>query len=120
MSTVLIVDASEEMRPLASALEESGLAVTYAPLTRVLDESRTATPAVFLFNLLSRPDARAIRNLLHAADMPHGVASLAVIRSDQLPTLDFTIGFDDFIVYPALTEELAARVRRAIWLKSGV
>ncbi len=120
LSTVLIVDASEEMRPLAAALEESGLAVTYAPMARVLDDARDATPAVFMFNLLARPDTHAIRNLLRSADMPHGVAALAVIRSDQLPSLDFTIGFDDFIVYPALTEEVAARVRRAIWLKSGV
>ena len=43
-----------------------------------------------------------------------------MIRSDQLGTLDFSIGFDDFVVYPALTEEVTARVRRAIWIKSGV
>ena len=33
---------------------------------------------------------------------------------------DFSIGFDDFFVYPTIAEEVTARVRRAIWLKSGV
>jgi DNA-binding response OmpR family regulator len=120
MHNILLVDASEEMRPIAASLEEAGFVVSHAPMGRVLDDSQADAPAVIVFNLFGRPDTPSIRNLLRSAQMPHGIASLAVIRSDQLATFDFSIGFDDFIVYPALADEVSARVRRAIWLRSGV
>ena len=120
MHSILFVDATEEIRPMASVLEEAGFAVSHAELDSVLAEARSETPAVLVFNMLGRSDAPAMRNLLRSADMPHGVASIAVIRSDQLAALDFSIGFDDFVVYPALSDEVTARVRRAIWIKSGV
>ena len=120
MQRIMIVDATEEIRPLASALEEAGFVVAGSQLVRVLDESRDAAPAVMLFNMFGRPDAPMIRNLLRSPDLPHGVAAMAVVRTDQLANLDFSIGFDDFILYPTVAEEVTARVRRAIWLKSGV
>ena len=120
MNSILLVDASEEMRPMAASLEEAGFSVAHAALDRVLEDARAETPAVLVFNMLGRTDVPAIRNLLRSADMPHGVASVAMIRSDQLASFDFSTGFDDFIVYPALTEEVTARLRRAIWLRSGV
>ena len=120
MHGILIVDASEEMRPLAASLDEAGFVTSHAPMDRVLDESQTNAPAVILFSLFGRPDTPSIRNLLRSPQMPHGIASIAVIRSDQLATFDFSIGFDDFVVYPALSDEISARVRRAIWMKSGV
>ncbi len=121
MNSVLLVDASEEMRPLAAALEASGYAVAYAALAGVLEDAREETPAVLLVSMLGRaPDAPAVRNLLRSPEMPHGVASVAVVRQEQLSGLDFSAGFDDFIVYPAADEEVVARVRRAIWVKSGI
>ena len=120
MHSVLLVDVSEEMRPLAAALDEAGFVTSHASVDRVLDESQASAPAVILFSLLGRPDTASIRNLLRSPQMPHGIASIAVVRSDQLSALDFSIGFDDFVVYPALNDEISARVRRAIWLKSGV
>ncbi|MBI5287484.1 MAG: response regulator transcription factor [Chloroflexi bacterium] len=89
-------------------------------MDRALDGARDQTPAAMVFCLLGRPDAPAIRNLLRSPEMPAGVASLAVLRSDQLGNFDFTAGFDDFVIHPALTEEVVARVKRAIWLRSGV
>ena len=120
MHGILIVDASEEMRPLAASLDEAGFVTSHAVMDRVLDVSQTSAPAVILFSLFGRPDTPSIRNLLRSPQMPHGIASIAVIRSDQLATFDFSIGFDDFVVYPALSDEISARVRRAIWMRSGV
>jgi DNA-binding response OmpR family regulator len=120
VNTILFVDASEEMQPMAAALDEAGFVVQHAALERLLDEARAETPVVILFNLLQRADLPLIRNTLRSADMPHGVASLAAVRSGQLATFDFSTGFDDFVVHPVLAEEITARVRRAIWLKSGV
>jgi two-component system alkaline phosphatase synthesis response regulator PhoP len=108
------------LRPLAAALEDAGFDVSHSEMARVLDKPGSQTPVIMLFNLLGRPDLPAVRNLLRSPDLPQGVATLAVIRSDQLPSFDFSAGFDDFVVYPALTDEVTARVKRAIWLKSGV
>jgi len=105
---------------MGAGLEDAGFEIAYAEMARVLEDARGETPSVLVFNMLGRADVPAVRNLLRSADMPHGVAAIAIIRSDQLNTFDFSIGFDDFIVYPALAEEVTARVRRAIWLKSGV
>lgn len=120
MQHILLVDATEEVRPLASALEDAGFVVAHSPLVAALDEARGVTPAVMLFNMFGRPDAPMIRNLLRSPEMPHGVAAIGVVRSDQLGSMDFTVGFDDFLLYPTIADEVTARVRRAIWLKSGV
>lgn len=120
MQTVLLVDASEDLRSVASAIEEDGYSVTYSEMGRALEGARSQAPAAMVFNLLGRPDGPAIKNLLRSPDMPAGVASVAVVRSDQLANFDFTIGFDDFVIHPALTEEIIARVKRAIYLRSGV
>ena len=120
MHKILFVDASEELAALASTLEEHGFGVAHATPARALERAGAEQPAVMLFSLLGRPDLPAIRNLLRAPDLPHGVASIALLRSDQLENFDFSTGFDDFLVYPALTEEITARLRRAIWLKSGI
>jgi two-component system alkaline phosphatase synthesis response regulator PhoP len=45
---------------------------------------------------------------------------VALLRGDQLAAFDFTTGFDDFIVHPAASDEITARLRRAVWTKSGV
>ena len=120
MQSILFVDASEELRGVAAAVEEDGFTVAYEPLNRALEGARNQAPAAMVFNLLGRPDGAMIRNLLRSSDMPAGVASLAIVRSDQLANFDFTIGFDDFAIHPALTEEIVARVKRVIWLRSGV
>ncbi|MFZ6658963.1 winged helix-turn-helix transcriptional regulator [Undibacterium sp. TJN19] len=120
LKSILLVDASEEMRPVSAALEEAGFAISHTSLDRVINASQTSTPAAMMFSMLGRLDTPGIRNLLRSPKMPHGIASIAMIRSDLLPTFDFSIGFDDFIVYPAPSDEVSARTRRAIFIKSGV
>jgi DNA-binding response OmpR family regulator len=120
VQSVLFVDASEELRSTASAIEDAGFEVAHSELNRALEGARNQAPAAIVFNMLGRADAPMIRNLLRSSDMPAGVASLAILRSEQIASFDFTTGFDDFIIHPALTEEIVARVKRAIWLRSGV
>ncbi|MEX2227969.1 MAG: response regulator transcription factor [Dehalococcoidia bacterium] len=119
MTSIVFIDATEDLRPLAETLEEAGFSVRHARVDGALEGQQPAA-AVMVFNLLGRADTAAIKALLRSPDLAHEVAAIAVVRSDQLATFDFAAGFDDFVVYPALNEEVAARVRRAIWLKSGV
>jgi len=120
MQRVLFVDATEELRPVATAIQDAGYELGHAELGGALQSARKQPPAAMIFSLLGRADAPLIRNLLRSPEMPSGVASLAVVRSDQLASFDFASGFDDFLVHPALTEETVARLRRAIWFRSGV
>jgi two-component system alkaline phosphatase synthesis response regulator PhoP len=119
MNQILLVEATEELQPLAHALAEAGFTVAHAPLDRALAPG-AAAPSVMLFSMIGRPDAQAIRNVLRSRELLPQTATIAVLRSDQLASFDVQMGFDDFVVHPALGEETIARVRRAIWKKSGV
>src|SRR5438045_9297206 len=98
MNNVLIIDASEEMQAVAEALESSGFTVTHSPMSRVLSDPSAESPAVWLFHMLGRSDVPAMRNLLRSPDLAHGTASIVGGRSDQLATVDFSVGVDDFIL----------------------
>ena len=120
MNKVLLVDATEELQGLSATLEGASFEIAHASLDRALDVASNARPSVLMISMLGRPDGPVIRNMLRSSNLASEIATLAVVRSDSLPALDFSIGFDDFIVYPALADEILARVRRSIWLKSGV
>lgn len=119
MQRVLFVDATEELRPLAGALEAAGYDVSHAALEQVFETPGQSAPVVVL-SLLGRGDAAAVRGVLRSGSRPQQTAVIAVVREEQLAGLDFTLGLDDFVVHPALDEEVVARVRHAIWMKSGV
>lgn len=121
MNRILLVDASEDMHRLAAALEGAGYPVGFATLGDVLEDAGNEAVSVMLINMLGRPsDAPAVRNLLRSSHVPQGVATIAIVALEQLGLLDLGAGFDDFVVFPPPGEELVARVRRAIWVKSGV
>lgn len=116
---ILFIDATEEMRALAASLEDAGFAVAHTTLDRAIETARESAPAVALFSLIGRTDGAGLRNV-RAADALKDVAAIALVRAEQLPAFDVQAGFDDFLVYPALSEEAVARVRRAIWARSGI
>jgi DNA-binding response OmpR family regulator len=43
-----------------------------------------------------------------------------LVRQEQLAAIDLTWPIDDFLVFPISPEELAARLRRAAWRRTGV
>ncbi|HZP56591.1 MAG TPA: response regulator transcription factor [Dehalococcoidia bacterium] len=120
MPTVLLVDASEELQQFAADVAAAGYAVATATAADAFAAPREETPALVVLNLIGARDRAPFAALLRSPDLPLGVASLAAVRADDLPRLDLTLGFDDFIVLPAPAAEVAARIRHAIWVKSGV
>jgi DNA-binding response OmpR family regulator len=119
VNQVLLIDASEELQPLAQALTDAGFGIAHATLDRALAPGADA-PRVMVFSMIGRPDTQAIRNVLRSRELLPETATFAVLRSDQLATLDQSLAFDDFLVHPSMPEEAVARVRRAIWRTSGV
>lgn len=119
MKKILLVDASEEVRSMMPALEEAGYSASHISLSRVLDVIQSKRPAIMLFSVFGQQNSSGIRTLLKSDQMPHGIAAIALTGSLQLPNFDFSIGLDDFIVYPAPFDEVNARMRRAIFHKTG-
>jgi DNA-binding response OmpR family regulator len=120
MERILMVDASEDVQPLAATLGAAGYAVAHSTLADALAALTAEAHVAAVFNLIGVADVALVRNLLRSQDLPHELATVALLRGDQLAAFDFTTGFDDFIVHPAASDEITARLRRAVWTKSGV
>jgi DNA-binding response OmpR family regulator len=83
-----------------------------------LDENdiRRYPPTVVVYEALSDLDrathsARAVGKISELADKP----ALVVIGVPRLPGLDFSAGFDDFVLAPLVPAELYARLRQLDW-----
>lgn len=60
------------------------------------------------------------RRLIESPARPARAPLLLLLRAEQMTGLDATWPVDDFLVLPVATEELALRLRRAIWSKTGI
>ncbi len=120
MSEVLLVDATEELQPLAEKLQRADFQVGACPLEDAAETLAAGSRVdALLVNLLDRQVDADVRRLLRAEVVPPHVATVAVFRAEQLAELDPGLGIDDFVVWPAAPEELVARIRRAIRRRAG-
>ena len=120
MSEVLLVEATEELQPLAEELERAGFSVSACPWAEVAERVSNGGPIdLLLVNLMDRATDVTIRELLRADVVPPHTATIAILHHRELAGLDPALSLDDFLVYPAPAEELMARVRRAIWRRAG-
>ncbi len=115
MNEVLLVEGTEELQSLAAGLENAGFHVTACPLGEAGDHlSDGDLVDVLLLSLIDEPNPMAARDLLRADRLSPRSVVLAIVRSEQLASLDPALSLDDFIVLPASNEEVATRVQRAI------
>ncbi len=120
MSEVLLVEATEELQSLAAGLEDAAFHVTSCSLGEAGDHlSEGDLIDVLLLSLIDEPDPVAVRDLLRADRLSPRSAVLAIIRSEQLASLDPILSLDDFIVLPASHEEVAWRMQRALRQKTA-
>jgi DNA-binding response OmpR family regulator len=121
MNRILLVEASEDLQPLARELQAAGYAVFTCPSSdaAVHLEGETQPDAV-LINLTHQPSDALARELLAGALALSQAATVALLSPEQAETFDPTLGVDDFLVWPAPTAELVARLRRALWRRTGV
>jgi DNA-binding response OmpR family regulator len=80
---------------------------------------------------LGRPDYDALiveattnldetRHLIESPLRPQKAPLVLLVRQEQLTAVDVAWPIDDFLVMPISAEELNARLRRAIWRRTGV
>jgi DNA-binding response OmpR family regulator len=115
MNELLLVEATEELQPLAEALARAGFrvgAASPAEAAALLSRGERRFDALLL-NLTGGLAGAA--ELLRAPARP---AAIALVRPAQLADLPADLPVDDFAVFPCPPEELAARVRRALARRS--
>ena len=121
MNRILLVDASEDLQPLAGELEAAGYSVLACPTAEIGDHLEgEARPDAVLINLTHQPDDSAVRDLLAGDLLPDQAATVVLLAPGQAETLDCTLEVDDFLLWPAPTVELLARLRRALWRRTRV
>jgi len=60
------------------------------------------------------------RSLIESPLRAQKAPLLLLVRQEQLAAIDVAWPLDDFLVLPISTEELAMRLRRAVWRRTGV
>jgi len=121
MRRILLVQASEDMQPMARELQGAGYDMSACPSNDAAAHlGADHRPDVILINLIHEPNDAMARELLASGLLPHQAATVVILTGEQVKTVDCTLAVDDFIVWPAATAELVARLDRALWRRTGV
>lgn len=121
MNELLLVEATEELQALAEEMERAGFRVSTCDSAEAADRlSAGEMVDALLVNLMADDANAAIHELLRAGTLPRRTAVLAIVGRQQLAELDPELPVDDFAVFPAETEEVVARIRRAVRSRAGV
>jgi len=115
---LLISPDPSDLLPLAQALEGEG----YTVITIAPGEEALALEGadVLMLDLRAGWEEGALRGLLHQAQEAGQPLTIALLRPDQLPHYDPSLGIDDFLSLPASAAELSARLRQGLWRRSRV
>ena len=119
MNEVLLVEATEEIQPLAEALAQARFHVVACAAAEAAERLAAGEQfGALLVNLIdATPDAPAFE--LVRAGSQRRPATIGIVRRDELPSLDPGLPLDDFIAFPTTAEELVARIRRAVRRRDG-
>jgi len=111
MTELLLVGATEELQTLPRELEQAGFHVETCAQEEAAERLAKGERIDVLLIALLDGATDAARDL-RTADGAE-TAAIAIVRADHLDTLEADLPLDDFVVHPAATGELLARIRRA-------
>jgi DNA-binding response OmpR family regulator len=83
-------------------------------------ETSMMDPTIDVLVVEASANLEETKHLIESSARPSKAPLLLVMRQDQMMGLDATWPVDDFVVLPVSSDELALRVRRALWRKTGV
>lgn len=114
MTDIAVISPEPPSAALIEALRSAGFAVVHLELgegsAEQLRSLRLPAAVLDLSGVRGETDLSA-----YSRRLPETTAIIAVLPREQLPALDATAGFDDFVVAPADPDEVATRVRLALW-----
>lgn len=121
MRHILLVNATEDLQPLARELQEAGHDVSTCPSGDAAARLQADDPPeMVLISLVNEPNDAPARELLAGKPLPDQTVSIALLPREQIESFDYDLPLDDFIVWPATTAELIARLHRAFWRRTGI
>jgi two-component system alkaline phosphatase synthesis response regulator PhoP len=121
MNRILLVEASEDLQPLARELQAAGYTVFACLSADAATHLESETlPDAILINLTGQTSDALARELVASGLLPGHAATIAVLAPEQIETFDSTLAVDDFLVWPAPGAELVARLRHVLWRRTGV
>lgn len=121
MWVLVMCPNGREPSPGAELLRELGCPVQVGTFFEDPDlSSGTPEPDILLLEVGEHPDVaaaelRRLRRLPALADVP----SLVAVTAARAASLEWSAGFDDFILVPYVPQELYARVRQLEWRRSA-
>jgi DNA-binding response OmpR family regulator len=118
MPRVLLLHRSEGGAFLEHDLLAFGIEVEPALLTEA--EAALAKSDADALVVEAATSLEETKRLLDTSLRPARAPLILLLRIDQIGALDPTWPVDDFLVLPVASEELALRLRRAIWRKTGI
>ena len=119
MDRLLLVEATEQLQPLAEELERAGFHVTTCRLDEAADRIAAGERAGALILNLMEGGSEDLGGLLGETSAPDRPVSIAILSREQLDDLGVELPADDFVVFPVATDELVARIRRASTRRPG-
>ena len=118
MHKVLLLYQTEGASVLRRDLESLDMDVEAVTLADA--ESAMLAPGIDVLVVEATGNLEETRHLIESPARPSRAPLILIMRHEQMPALDATWPVDDFVVLPVSSEELAVRVRRALWRKTGV
>ena len=106
------------MNALKRELELLDFDVEAVPLANA--EAEMVRPEFDAIILEAAANLEETRRLLESPQRPAKAALLLVAKADQLPAIDPAWPLDDFLILPGPSDEISARLRRAIWKRTGM
>jgi DNA-binding response OmpR family regulator len=118
MARILLAYQSEGSALLERDLTVAGFEVT---ARRMIDADVLAEePGADIIVMEAPPRPEELRRLLENPARSAKTPLVLLARPDQLASIDATLPLDDFITVPVASEELALRLRRLLWRRTGL
>ena len=122
MRTILIIASkTEQISELSSGLAEKGFSCSVtangdSAIEQVLEQN----PDLILLDLHVSPAIPSIRNLSRKINQKRSLPIIALLSSEQLGILDFSLDVDDFVALPPDINEVIARINLAFWRTDNI
>jgi DNA-binding response OmpR family regulator len=118
MRRVLLLHQTEGAALMRKDLASLDVEVETAPLADY--EQAMGHPDIDAVIVEAAANLEETRRLVESPARPARAPMMLLVRPDQLASVDPAWSVDDFVVMPAASEELALRLRRAVWRKTGL
>lgn len=121
MPRVLVVGSeAESLRALEDVLRRSGYESQTLIFAEGVTERPKGPPDAVVIDLTTGLPVEVIGQVLDDTGLAGHVATLVALRLEQLAELEIRLRLDDFFVWPGRSEEIQARLRCALWRRSGL